>query len=154
MKVRFSGLNDIPDIEAFRQLLQRHGMKATPQRLTVHKAMMSLEHGSADDVESYIGQNLDVKVTTASVYNTLNQLADIGIYSRRSSPDNRTYYDVCSKVHPHLYDTRNGEYVNIEDNGLTDTVEGYFKKRRFKGYSIDRIDIQVLCHPTKKNINK
>ena len=39
-----------PDMEDFKHLLRRHSLKATPQRMAVHEAMMELGHASADMV--------------------------------------------------------------------------------------------------------
>lgn len=46
----------------FRNLLRRHGLKATPQRLAVHEAMMRLGHASADMVVEEIGRESEVSV--------------------------------------------------------------------------------------------
>ena len=39
-----------PTMEEFKALLKKHSLKATPQRLAVHEAMMSLGHACADMV--------------------------------------------------------------------------------------------------------
>ena len=78
-----------PSLDEFRSRLKRHGLKATRQRLEVHEAMMSLGHASADMVTEQIRERGVVKVTVASVYNILSQLADLKIYSRRLSNNNK-----------------------------------------------------------------
>ena len=39
-----------PTIQEYRNLLKQHSLKATPQRLAVHEAMIELGHASADMV--------------------------------------------------------------------------------------------------------
>ena len=39
-----------PDVETFRSILKGKGLKATPQRIAVHEAMLNLGHASADMV--------------------------------------------------------------------------------------------------------
>ena len=56
------------NIETFKTDLKRHGLKATPQRLAVHQAMMKLGHASADMVTDEIKKNGATKVTVAYVY--------------------------------------------------------------------------------------
>ena len=73
------------NIETFKTSLKRHGLKATPQRLAVHEAMMKLGHASADMVTEEIRKNGTTKVTVASVYNILSNLALLGIYDHRLS---------------------------------------------------------------------
>ena len=59
-------------MEEFRILLKKHSLKATPQRLAVHQAMMNLGHASVDMVTEHVLAT-GTKVTTASVYNILSQ---------------------------------------------------------------------------------
>lgn len=138
------------DEEAFRKRLKAHGLKVTGQRLAVHGAMMSLVHASAEQVREQIGSSC--RISLASVYNILSELADNNIYSRRLSANNKMYFDVFPERHVHLYDTRNNEYLDIEGQDLLDTIEAGLKRHRFRGYKIDGFDIQILCHPTRKKL--
>ena len=138
------------DEEAFRKRLKAHGLKVTGQRLAVHGAMMSLIHASAEQVRERIGSSC--RISLASVYNILTELADNNIYSRRLSANNKMYFDVFPERHVHLYDTRNNEYLDIEGQDLLDTIEAGLKRHRFRGYKIDGFDIQILCHPTRKKM--
>ncbi len=138
------------DEEAFRKRLKAHGLKVTGQRLAVHGAMMSLIHASAEQVRERIGSSC--RISLASVYNILSELADNNIYSRRLSANNKMYFDVFPERHVHLYDTRNNEYLDIEGQDLLDTIEAGLKRHRFRGYKIDGFDIQILCHPTRKKM--
>ena len=140
----------IPDREQFKTMLKDAGMKATSQRLAVHDAMMALGHASADMVADFISKNSETTIAVASVYNILSGLADIRIYSRRLSSSNKMFFDVNSTKHIHLYDTRFNEYMDIPDNDVLALVESKFKGRKFKGYKIDGIDIQIICHSTKR----
>ncbi|MCI7515350.1 MAG: hypothetical protein MSA53_07285, partial [Bacteroidales bacterium] len=56
-----------PNIDELKVLLKRHSLKATPQRIAVHQAMLDLGHASADMVSEYI-EKIGVKITAASVY--------------------------------------------------------------------------------------
>ena len=78
-------------------LLKKNGLKATPQRLAVHEAMTHLGHASADQVAEFIDKKGETKITMASVYNTLCQMALLGIYSYRHSAANKMFFDVCGR---------------------------------------------------------
>ena len=108
------------NIEQFKTALKAHSLKATPQRLAVHEAMLALGHASADMVTEEIRKNGNTKVTVASVYNILTNLAMLGIYHYRLSSNNM------------------------------EMVENYLSRKRYRGYSIDHIDIQLVGRPTKK----
>lgn len=134
--------------EEFLVVLKSHSLKATPQRIAVHEAMMALGHASADMVNDYIREHNQAKVTVASVYNILTQLALFGVYKHRLSANNKMYFDVNPSRHIHLYDTVSNEYKDVFDDVLMGEIEGRLKRRRFKGYKVDGIDIQIICHPS------
>ena len=85
------------NIEQFKAILKKHSLKATAQRLAVHEAMMQLGTDA-------IRRNGKAKVTVASVYNILTQLALLGIYDYRMSANNKMYFDVNTFPHMHIYD--------------------------------------------------
>jgi len=139
----------VPTVDEFKKALRRHGLKATRQRVEVHEAMMSLIHASADTVTAKI-LSKGSKVTVASVYNILTQLADLKIYGRRLSYNNKMYFDVLNSRHLHLYDKENHTFRDVDDAGLMELVLTHLKRRKFKGYTIDDIDIQFIARPTRK----
>ena len=147
MKARNPGK---PDIIQFKRLLRDKGLKATPQRVAVHEAMLALGHASADGVAAYLAEQGGTAVSPASVYNILTVLADLKIYSRRSGQGGKMVFDVRSGDHLHLYDTRNQTWRDLEDEELMSWVEAHFRGRRFRGYKLDGFEIQLLCHPTRK----
>ena len=139
----------VPTLEDFRTQLRRHGLKATRQRIAVHQVMMELEHASADMIREKLARQ-GTDITTASVYNILSQLADKHIYSRRLSATNKMYFDVDSSRHIHLYDRENHSYRNLVDEKLADLVNAQLKRRKFKGFTVEDIDIQIIAKPTRK----
>ncbi|MCI5719841.1 MAG: transcriptional repressor [Bacteroidales bacterium] len=137
-----------PDLEKFRALLKKYDLKVTPQRIAVHEAMLALGHASADMVTEYIITRGKAKVTVASVYNILSQLTMLGIYNHRMSSNNKMYFDVNTFKHFHLYDTENNCYVDVVDDELQKVLDERLMSKHYKGYKVDDIDVQILCHPT------
>lgn len=138
------------DMDRFRNVLKAHSLKATPQRLAVHEAMLRLGHASADMVTDEIRKSSGTKVTVASVYNILTNMALLGIYHHRLSSNNKMYFDVNTFKHYHIYDCENHEFKDIVDNELVELIENHFSRRRFRGYSIEDVDIQLIGKPTRK----
>ena len=139
-----------PDIDGFKQLLKKHSLKATPQRLAVHEAMMVLGHASADMVTEEILTQGKSKVTVASVYNILTQLAALGIYHHRMSANNKMYFDVNTFYHAHFYDKENHTYKDVLDEDLAAMIKSHLGRKRFKGYKVESIDIQIIGRPSRK----
>ncbi len=138
-----------PTLEEFQILLKKHGLKATQQRLAVHKAMLSLGHASADMVAEEIIKDGTTNVTVASVYNILSQLALLGVYQHRMSSTNKMFFDVNTFKHIHLYDSENNTYRDVIDDELVELVHSKLGKKKFRGYKIENIDIQIVCRPSK-----
>ena len=142
--------NKTSNIEQFRNILKAHSLKATPQRIAVHEAMLKLGHASADMVTEEVQKHGNTKVTVASVYNILANLALLGIYHHRMSANNKMYFDVNTFKHIHIYDCENHRYKDIVDNDLIQMVEQHFSRRRFRGYRIEQIDIQLVARPSAR----
>lgn len=138
-----------PTMEEFKILLKKHSLKATPQRLAVHQVMMELGHASVDMVTERI-KDTGVKVTTASVYNILSQLALIGVYDHRMSSNNKMYFDVNAYGHMHFYDMENHTFRDIIDDELYEMIQQKLMRKRFKGFKVEDIDIQIIGRPTRK----
>ncbi len=138
-----------PTMQEFKTMLRRRNLKATRQRLCVHEVMMGLYHASADMVAEELARR-GSRVTVASVYNILSQLADEHIYTRRLSATSKMFFDVVNDHHIHLYDRENHLYRDVVDEELQEMVAAHLKRRRFKGYTIEDIDIQFIVRPTNR----
>lgn len=154
MNVAQTRINE-EQLELYRRLLRQHSLKATPQRLAVHQAMMSLKHASADMVCEWLEQHCNTHTTTTSVYNILSQMAHLGIYRHLMSANNKMFFDVNTYKHIHLYDITSHEFKDIMDDEMMASIEERLKGKRFRGYKVDSVDIQIICHPsTKRTSNK
>lgn len=139
-----------PTIEEYKEILKKHSLKATPQRLAVHEAMMSLGHACADMVTETIKEKNTAKVTLASVYNILTHMAMLGVYNYRLSANNKMYFDVNTFKHIHFYDQDNHVFKDVVDDELVALIESHLSRKRVKGYKIESFDIQLVGRPTRK----
>ena len=139
-----------PNLEEFKAILKKHSLKATPQRLAVHEAMMALGHASADMVTDAIKEKETAKVTVASVYNILTHMAMLGIYHYRLSSNNKMYFDVNTFKHIHFYDQTNHVFRDVVDDELVALIESHLSRKRVRGYKIEGFDIQLVGRPSRK----
>ena len=137
-------------MEEFRELLKKNHLKATPQRLAVHEAMMVLGHACADMVTEEVLKKGTAKITVASVYNVLTQMAMIGIYDYRLSSNNKMYFDVNTFKHIHFYDQDNHVFRDVIDDELVSLIESHLSRKRVRGYKIEGFDIQLVGRPSRK----
>ena len=139
-----------PNLEEFKAILKKHSLKATPQRLAVHEAMIALGHASADMVTESIKEKSTAKVTVASVYNILTHMATLGVYHYRMSSNNKMYFDVNTFKHIHFYDQANHAFRDVIDDELIMLIESHLSRKKVKGYKIEGFDIQLIGRPTRK----
>lgn len=139
-------------LDKFRSQLSHNGLKATAQRIAVHEAMVNLGHASADMVHEWLQEYSATKVTVASVYNVLTQLSQLGIYGNRLSANNKMYFDVNTKKHIHMYDCENHVFKDVMDENLYEDLLERIGTRRFRGYTIEGVDIQFVVRPTRRRL--
>ena len=136
--------------EDFRKILKKNALKATPQRLAVFRAMCNMGHASADQVCEYIEKEGEVKITVASVYNILTDFSELGVYKHRLSANNKMIFDITTEDHAHFYDIENNTYRDINIDETIGELKAKLMKKKFKGYKVDYVDIQIVGHPTRK----
>jgi Fur family iron response transcriptional regulator len=122
------------------ETLKSIGLRPTRQRVALVRLLYGKgnRHVTAEMLyeESILA---DVKVTVATVYNTLNQLIDAGLLGRVSIDGTKTYFDTNVSDHHHFYLESTRELIDIPiiQTSVQDiqTVP--------EGYEISRIDTIV-----------
>ena len=140
------------DTEQVRTRLNEHGLKATPQRIRVYKAMCRLGHAAADSVYQELGAERGA-MTLATVYNVLESLTEAGLLVRRPSFSNKMFFDVETAPHFHLYRQDTGQMTDFPDPALQQALEDRIRERIPEGLSFDGVEIQILFHKTDENGN-
>lgn len=103
--------------------LQSAGLRATPKRLAIGGLLFDGQdrHVTADDVAA-LARKAGVRVSLATVYNTLNQFVSAGLMKRITLDTDRTYFDTNVSEHHHLFFEENGVLHDVP--GDTVRVEG------------------------------
>jgi Fur family iron response transcriptional regulator len=96
--------------------LQAAGLRATSKRLAIGALLLEDKdrHVTADDV-AVMARKAGVRVSLATVYNTLNQFVAAGLLKRVTLDGDRTWFDTNTSDHHHLY---------FEDQGRLQDVPG------------------------------
>jgi len=103
--------------------LQAAGLRATPKRIAIGGLLFDGidRHVTADDVAS-IARKAGVRVSLATVYNTLNQFVAAGLMKRITMDTDRTYFDTNVSDHHHLFFEEDGVLHDIPGDSVR--VEG------------------------------
>jgi Fur family iron response transcriptional regulator len=116
--------------------LQSAGLRATPKRLAIAGLLFDGvdRHVTADDVRG-LAEAHRVRVSLATVYNTLNQFVAAGLLKRITLDSDRTYFDTNVSDHHHLFFEGSGKLVDVP--GAEVRVEGL-------PASLDRAQIRAI----------
>lgn len=103
--------------------LQSAGLRATPKRIAIGGLLFDGRdrHVTADDVAVMARKN-GVRVSLATVYNTLNQFVAAGLMKRITLDTDRTYFDTNVSDHHHLFFEESGVLHDIPGDSIR--VEG------------------------------
>jgi len=125
--------------EAIAQLLERHGVLPTPQRLDIAELVFARpQHLSADEVLSRLRAGR-ARVSKATVYNTLNLFRARGLLRTVEIDPARIYYDSTSAEHHHFYNVDTGELTDIP----LDAVELKVRTGLPPGTREDGVDVVI-----------
>jgi len=96
--------------------LRTAGLRPTRQRLALAKLLFENgpRHVTAEMVRSD-AQDASIRVSLATVYNTLHQFTEAGLLREIVVDPARSYFDTTTKEHGHFYH---------EDTGLLEDMDG------------------------------
>ena len=133
-------------LDSFRRFLRERSLPVTPQREQVAEALFSsTKHLSADEVEQALRER-GVHVGKATIYRTLDLLADSGMISERDFGEGfRRYERVPGHPHhEHLICLRCGKVVEFSDDRLERMKSLVAEEYGFR-HSHHRLEIYGVC---------
>jgi len=93
--------------------LASHGAKPTTQRLKLAELVFARpQHVSAEQLLQRARSN-GIRVSKATVYNTLNLFVECGLLRELVVDRDRVYYDSTVHAHHHFYNVDTGEMIDI-----------------------------------------
>jgi Fe2+ or Zn2+ uptake regulation protein len=132
------------DDTALADALHREGMRVTPQRLVIARALRQLDrHASVEEVTSTVVEEFP-NVSVPTVYSALELLADLGFARRVTVAPGAVLYDPHTDDHHHLVCTSCRSVTDVAFH--VDTDEALASARR-QGFTPDRAELVVtgLC---------
>ncbi|RCS21536.1 transcriptional repressor [Phyllobacterium salinisoli] len=107
------GTQDAP-VETVRAILKQAGLRPTRQRLALGRLLFRAEHCHVT-VDDLHGNMLDrgMRLSLATVYNTLNQFAHSGLVRKVAIPGGPSYFDTDAGDHQHFYIEEEGRIIDV-----------------------------------------
>ena len=102
----------MPDSPA--ELLRRHGLQVTAQRLAVLEAVSSRPHGTADEIAQLVREEIGA-ISRQAAYDALGALAEKGLVRRiQPAGSPARYEDRVGDNHHHLICRSCGRMVDVD----------------------------------------
>ncbi len=126
--------------DKFTEFLKRGRHRITPERFDVLEAALQLKgHFGADDLYVRM-KNDNMNISRATVYNTLELLAQCELLAKRHFGDNKTHYEsqFNRKGHDHLICVNCGQIHEFDNREIVKIVDEVSEKLGFEstGYSL------------------
>ena len=136
---------------AFEKLCRARGIRITPQRLAVYRALAEdLAHPTVESVYARLSKQLP-GLSQATIYRTLQFLEDENLIRRVSSPGAIGRFDANIGPHQHLLCRACGSLQDISIPALHSAIIP-----RVSGFTVEELDIRLvgLCERCSNSNSK
>jgi Fur family peroxide stress response transcriptional regulator len=131
---------EIVSREKIKELFSAKGISVTNQRLQIAQmAINSNLHPTAEEI--YLGvKSFLPGLSLATVYNTLNLLADLGILIRINQNGEKSRFDGNRNPHCHFLDRESGEIYDI----LCEDIKVLLNRDIFHDLVIEKMNLMIV----------
>ena len=126
----------------FIDKLRETGLRPTRQRVKICKLLYSREttfHFTINDLVKKISEEVEEKISLATVYNTVHALKTKGYLKEISINTDRSYFDTNISHHHHFFDKSTEELIDLSD----EDVEKIQIKKSLLGKKISSVEVLV-----------
>tara|TARA_B100000459_G_C8437380_1_gene140085 strand:- start:15 stop:452 length:438 start_codon:yes stop_codon:yes gene_type:complete len=139
----------------FIEKLRELGLRPTKQRIKICEALFNREktfHFTINDLVKMISQEMNEKISLATVYNTVHAFEKKGYLKQISINSDKSYFDTNTSVHHHFYDEDTHELIDCGENDI-DSIN---VKKNITGKKINSVEVLVRVasdNQTQKKFN-
>ena len=136
----------------FIEKLRETGLRPTKQRVKICEILFNREktfHFTINDLAKKISEELNEKISLATVYNTVHALQKKGYLKEISINSNKSYFDTNTSVHHHFYDEDTQQLIDCDEN----EIETVNVKKNITGKKINSVEVLVRVASDNQNQN-
>ena len=101
--------------------LRNSGLRPTKQRLQLCEVLFERDktfHFTINDLAKKINEQLNNKISLATVYNTVHAFEKKGYLKQIPINSNQTYFDTNISEHHHFYDLKEGKLIDLKNSDV------------------------------------
>ena len=136
----------------FVEKLREIGLRPTKQRVKICELLFLREktfHFTINDLVKKISQEMNEKISLATVYNTVHAFQKKGHLKEIAINSDKTYYDTNISIHHHFYDEETHELIDCDDNDIN-TIN---IKKDIPGKKIKSVEVLIKVASDNQNQN-
>ena len=136
----------------FIDKLRSSGLRPTKQRLKICEVLFNREktiHFTINDLAKSISQQLNEKISLATVYNTVHAFKNKGYLKEISINSDKSYFDTNTTIHHHFFDEETNELIDCQESDI-DSVN---IKKNITGKKIKSIEVLIKVATDNQNQN-
>ena len=136
----------------FIEKLRQTGLRPTKQRVKICEVLFNREktfHFTINDLVKKISEELNEKISLATVYNTVYAFEKKGYLKEISINSDKSYFDTNISAHHHFYDEDTHELIDCSENDI-DSVN---IKKNITGKKINSIEVLIRVASDNQNQN-
>ena len=136
----------------FIEKLRETGLRPTKQRVKICEVLFNRDktfHFTINDLVKKISEELNEKISLATVYNTVHALKKKGYLKEISINSDKSYFDTNTTVHHHFYDEDTHQLIDCDEN----EIENVNIKNNITGKKINSVEVLVRVASDNQNQN-
>ena len=136
----------------FIDKLRDAGLRPTKQRVKICEILFIREktfHFTINDLAKKISEDLNEKISLATVYNTVHAFVKKGYLKEIAINSDKSYFDTNTSTHHHFYDEDTHELIDCEQNNI-DSIN---IKNNITGKKINSVEVLIKVASDNQNHN-
>ena len=134
----------------FIDKLREAGLRPTKQRVKICEILFNREktfHFTINDLAKNISDQLNEKISLATVYNTVHAFKNKGYLKEISINSDKSYFDTNTNHHHHFFDEDTNELIDCDDQ----VIETPIVKKNITGKKINSVEVLIKVATDNQN---
>ena len=134
----------------FTSKLRSSGLRPTKQRLKICEVLFDRDktfHFTINDLAKDISEQLNEKISLATVYNTVHAFKNKGYLKEISINSDKSYFDTNTTNHHHFFDEDTNELIDCGEQ----IVETPKIKKNISGKKINSVEVLIKVATDNQN---
>ena len=136
----------------FIDKLRDSGLRPTKQRVKICEVLFNREktfHFTINDLAKKISEDLNQKISLATVYNTVHHFEKKGYLKEIAINSDKSYFDTNTSAHHHFYDEDTHELIDCHQNDI-DFIN---IKNNVTGKKVKSVEVLIKVASDNQNQN-